>query len=62
MLKLNANLPELMLFTTKTTKHLQYVPTSVIVVMLNILSNEVKTLGFALRCQHNTNEYVFSTV
>ena len=51
MLKLNDNKTELMLFTSKRTKHLHSLPTSITIGNAQIpFKQSVKNLGFTLDC------------
>ena len=59
MLKPNDNKTELMLVTSKTTKHLHYLPTSITIGNAQIpFKQSVKNLGFALDCHHTMNAHV----
>ena len=59
MLKLNDNKTELMLFTSKRTKHLHSLPTSITVGNAQIPFNKsVKNLGFTLDCHLTMNAHV----
>ena len=59
MLKLNDNKKELMLVTSKRTKHLHNLPTSIIIGNAQIhFKQSVMNLGFALDCHLTMNAYV----
>ena len=59
MLKLNGNKTELMLVTSKRTKHLHDLPTSITIGNAQIhLKQSVKKLGFALDCHLTMNEHI----
>ena len=59
MLKLNDSMTELMLFTSKRTKHLQNLPTSITIGNAqNLFKQFVKNLGFALDCHLTMNAHV----
>ena len=59
MLKLNDNKTELMLFTSKRTKHLHNIPTSITIGNAQIpCKQSVKYLGLALDCHLTTNAHV----
>ena len=59
MLKLNDNKTELMLVTSKRTKHLHNLPTSINIGNAQIpFKHSVKNLGFALDCHHTTKTHV----
>ena len=59
MLKLNDKKTELMLVTSKTTKHLHSLPTSITMGNAQIpFKKSVKNLGFALDCHLNMNAHV----
>ena len=59
MLKLNDNKTELMLVSSKRTKHLHYLPTSITIVNAQFpLKQSVKNLGFALDCHLTMNAHV----
>ena len=59
MLKLNDNKTELMLVTSKRTKHLHSLPTSITIGNAQIpFKNFVKNLGFTLDCHLTTNAHV----
>ena len=59
MLKLNDNKTELMLVTSKRTKHLHSLPTSITIGNAQIAYKQsVKNLGFALDCHLTTNANV----
>ena len=56
MLKLNDNMTELMLVTSKRTKHLHSLPTSITICNAQIpFQNSVKNLGFTLDCHLTMN-------
>ena len=60
MLKLNNNKTELMLVTSKRTKHLHNLPTSIIIGNAQIpVKQSVKNLGFTLYCHLTMNAHVF---
>ena len=60
MLNLNDNKTELMLVTSKTTKHLHNLPTSITIRNVQIPFKEfVKNLGLTLDCHPNMNAHVF---
>ena len=59
MLKLNDNKTELMLVTSKRTRHLHSLPTSITIGNAQIpFKNSVKNLGFTLDCHLTMNAYV----
>ena len=59
MLKLNDNKTELMLVTSKRTKHLHNLPTSITMGNAHIpFKQSVKILGFTLDCHLTMNEHV----
>ena len=59
MLKLNDNKTELMLVTSKRTKHLHSLPTSITIGNAQILfKKSVKNLGFSLDCHLAMNAHV----
>ena len=59
MLKLNDNKTELMLVTSKRTKHLHSLPTSITIGNAQIPSKlSAKNLGFTLNCHLTMNEHV----
>ena len=59
MLKLNDNMPELMLVTSKRTKHLLSLSTSIIIGNAQILiKKSVKNFGFTLDCHLTMNAHV----
>ena len=59
MLKLNDNLTELMLITSKRTKHLHSLPTSITIGNAQIpFKKSVKNLGFTLDCHLTMNAHV----
>ena len=59
MLKLNDNKTELMLITTKRTKHLHCLPTSITIGNAQILFiQSVKNMGFSLDCHLTMNAHV----
>ena len=59
MLKLNDNKTELMLVTSKITKHFHNLPTSIIIGNAQIpFKQSVKNLGLALDCHHTINAHV----
>ena len=59
MLKLNDNKTELMLVTSKRTKHLHNLPTSITIDNAQIpFKQSVKNLGFALDCHFTMNAHV----
>ena len=59
MLKLNYNKTELMLVTSKRTKHLHSVPTSITIGNAQIpFKKSVKNLGFTLNCHLTMNAHV----
>ena len=59
MPKLNENKTALMLVTSKRTKHLHNIPTSITFGNSQIpLKQSVKNLGFTLHCHLTTNEHV----
>ena len=59
MLKLNDNKTELMLITSKRTKHLHNLPTSITIGNGQIpFKQPVKNLGFTLDCHLATNAHV----
>ena len=59
MLKLNDNKTELMLFTSKRTKHLHSLPTSITMGNAQIpFKKSVKNLGFTLDCHLTMNAHV----
>ena len=61
MLKLNDNKTELMLVTSKRTKHLHNLPTSITIGNAQILFKQsVKNLGFTLECHLTMNAHVTS--
>ena len=61
MLKLNDNKTELMLVTSKRTKHLHNLPTSITIGNAQILFKQsVKNLGFTLDCHLTMNAHVFN--
>ena len=56
MLKHNANKTEVMLFTSKSTKHVHYLPTSITIGNAQIPSEQsVENLGFTLDCYLNAH-------
>ena len=60
MLKLNDNKTELMLVTSKRTKHLHSLPTSITIGNAQIpLEKSVKNLGFTLDCHLTMNAHVY---
>ena len=62
MLKLNDNKTELMLVTSKRTKHLHYIPTSITIGNAQIpFKQSVMNLGFTLDCHLNMNAH-FSNI
>ena len=59
MLKLNDNKTELMLVTSKRTKHLHNLPTSITIGNAQVpFKQYVKNLGFTLDCHHTMNAHV----
>ena len=59
MLKLNDNKTDLMLVTSKRTKHLRNLPTSITMGNAHIpFKQSVRKLGLALDCHLTMNEYV----
>ena len=61
MLKLNDNKTELMLVTTKRTKNLHNLPTSITIGNAQILfKHYVKNLGFTLHCHPTMNAHVIN--
>ena len=59
MLKLNDNKRELMLVTSKRTKHLHSLPTSITMGNAQIsFKQSVKNLGLTLDCHHTMNAHV----
>ena len=59
MLRLNDNKTELMLVTSKRTKHLHNLPTSIATGIAQIpFKNSVKNLGLTLDCHHTLNAYI----
>ena len=59
MLKLNGNMPELMLVTSRRTKHLHNLPTSITIGSVQIpFKQSVKNLGLTLDCHITTNAHV----
>ena len=59
MLKLNHNKAELMIFTSKRTKHLHSLPTSITIGNAQIpFKKSVKNLGFTLDCHLTMNAHV----
>ena len=59
MLKLNDNKTELMLLTSKRTKHLHNLPTSITIGNVQFPFKQfVKNLGFTLDCHLTTNAHV----
>ena len=59
MLKLNDNKTELMLVTSKRTKHLHYLPTSITIGNAQFpFKHSVKKVGLTLDCHPNTNAHV----
>ena len=61
MLNLNDNKTELKLVTSKRTKHLHNLPTSIIIGNAQIpFKQSVKNLGFALDCHITMNAHVFN--
>ena len=59
MLKLNANKVELILVTSKGTKHLHNVPISITIGNVQIpVKHSVKNMGFTLDCHPTMNSYV----
>ena len=59
MLKLNVNKTELMLVTSKRTKHLHNLPTSITIGNAQIpFKQSVKNLGFALDCHLTLNAHI----
>ena len=59
MLKLNDNKTELMCVTTKRTKHLHSLPTSITIGNAQIpFEQSVKNFGFKLDCHLTTNAHV----
>ena len=63
MLKLNDNKIELMLVTSKSTKHLHVLPNSIKIGNAVIpLKQSVKNLGFTLDCHLTMNAHVFNIV
>ena len=59
MLNLNVNKTELMLVTSKRTKHLHNIPTSITIGNAQIpLEQSVKNLGFTLDCHLTMNAHV----
>ena len=63
MLKLNDNKTELMIVTSKRTKHLHNLPTSITIGNAQIpFKQSVKNLGFTLDCHLTTNAHVSNIV
>ena len=63
MLKLNGNKTELMLVTSKRTKHLHSLPTSITIGNAQIpFKKSVKNLGFTLDCHLTMNAHVSNNV
>ena len=61
MLKLNDNKTELMLVTSKRTKHLHNLPTSITIKTAQIpFKQSVKNLGFTLDCHLTMNAHVIN--
>ena len=61
MLKLNDNKTELMLVTSKITKHLHNLPTSITIGNAQIpFKQSVKNLSFTLDCHLTMNPHVFN--
>ena len=61
MLKLNDNKTELMLVTSKRTKHFHSLPTSITIGNAQIpFKQSVKNLGFTLDCHLTMNAHVFN--
>ena len=59
MLKLNDSKTDLMLVTSKRSKHLRNLPTSITIGNAQIpFKRSVKNLGFTLDCHHTMNENV----
>ena len=59
MLKLNSNMTELMLVTSKRTKHIHFLHTSITIGNAQIpFKQSVKNLGFALDCHVTMNAHV----
>ena len=58
MLRLNNNKTELMLVTSKRTKHLHNLPTSITIGNAQITSMSVKNFGSALDCHPTMNAHV----
>ena len=59
MLKLNDNKTELMLVTSKITKHLHNLPTSITIGSAQVpFKQSVKNLGFTLDCHLTMNAHV----
>ena len=59
MLKFNENKTELMLVTSKRTKHLHSLPTSITIGNVQIpFKKSVKNLGFTLDCHFTMNAHV----
>ena len=59
MLKINDNMTELMLVTSKSSKHIHYLPTSITIDNAQILLRQsVKNLGVTLDCHLTMNAYV----
>ena len=59
MLRLNDNMTEFMLVTSKRTKHLHNLPTSITMCNAQIpFKHSVKNFGFALDCHFTMNEHV----
>ena len=63
MLELNDNMTELILGTSKRTKHLHNIPTSITIGNAQIpFKQYVKNFGFTLRCQLTMNLHVSNIV
>ena len=63
MLKLNDNKTELMLVTSKSTKHLLNLPTSIIIGNAHVpFKQSVKNMGFTLGCHLTMNAHVTNIV
>ena len=61
MIRLNDNKKELMLVTSKRTKHLHNLPTTITIGNAQIpLKQSVKKLGFALDCHLTMNAHVYN--
>ena len=59
MLKFNCNKTELMLFTSKRTKHLHNLPTSITISTSQIpFKQSMKNLGFTLDCHLTMNAHI----